>query len=326
MTDGLTILVHTPEADGHVGRPTTYAAWALLAGRAAALPFSMPFRCRLTLIAEDDTLHFKIEELKRLPDNEPSLAAAHSAVLCARQTGCAVYATDQLPNVSVMEALQACCIEARTAALESHRGVTGRVAADAEAQLDVLQRELRFWWLFVRISAEQRSWQDLAATFAMPNSGPSSWNDWCGELHRRARRIASRVEELLKTRPMSIGPLPTPAEVAAAWTSPDAVAVHTGVSATVLEADAEATAHLRTGGGLKALRGVAVPRLVRLLHHTLLETGKLTSEPSWVHESFGLMNFLADERYRLYDCFDRADLAEMLRRFRASALEILAFS
>jgi hypothetical protein len=98
------------------------------------------------------------------------------------------------------------------------------------------------------------------------------------------------------------------------------------VSATVLEADAEATAHLRTGGGLKALRGVAVPRLVRLLHHTLLETGQLTSEPSWLHESFGVMNFLADERYRLYDCFDRADLAEMLRRFRASALEILAFS
>ena len=49
-------------------------------------------------------------------------------------------------------------------------------------------------------------------------------------------------------------------------------------------------------------------------------------QPSWLHESFGVMNFLADERYRLYDCFDRADLAEMLRRFRASALEILAFS
>jgi hypothetical protein len=281
MTDGLTILVHTPEADGHVGRPTTYAAWALLAGRAAALPFSMPCRGRLTLVAEDDTLHFKIEEFERLHDSEPSLASlatAHASVLCARRTGCAVYAIDPLPNASVMEVLQACCLEARGAALESHRGVTGRVAADAEEQLDVLQSELRFWWLFVRITAEQRGWQELAATVAMPNSGPSSWNDWCGELHRRARRIASRVEELLKTCPMSMGPLPTPSEVATAWASSDAVDVHTGVAAVVLEADAEATMHVRSRGGGIALRDVAVPRLVRLLHHTLLETGQLTSE------------------------------------------------
>ena len=44
----------------------------------------------------------------------------------------------------------------------------------------------------------------------------------------------------------------------------------------------------------------------------------------WLYESFGVTDLLADERYKLYECFDRHGLAEMLCRFRASALEMLA--
>ena len=37
-------------------------------------------------------------------------------------------------------------------------------------------------------------------------------------------------------------------------------------------------------------------------------------------------DLLADERYKLYECFDKEGLTEMLRRFRSSAFEMLAAS
>ena len=116
-----------------------------------------------------------------------------------------------------------------------------------------------------------------------------------------------------------MGALPTPDEVAAAW------GVSTGsLSDAGGAASAGATMELRASDGLAALRCSLVPGLVRSLHGSLLETGKLTGEATWLHESFGVTDLLADDRYRLVDCFDRKGLVAMLTRLRSSALEMLA--
>ena len=124
----------------------------------------------------------------------------------------------------------------------------------------------------------------------------------------------------------NMGALPTPAQVAAAWAGADAAVAgaHDGDVAIDGAHAAAAQRALRAESGLAALRGAIVPRLVRQLHQTKLETGRLTNEAEWMHESFGVTDLLADERYKLYECFDKASLTEMLRRFRASALEMLA--
>ena len=87
-----------------------------------------------------------------------------------------------------------------------------------------------------------------------------------------------------------------------------------------------ASAALRSVDGLLGMRAAIVPRLLSALHSALLETGKLTGDASWLHESFGVADLLADERYRLYECLGKEGLTAMLRRFRSSALEMLAAS
>ena len=42
-------------------------------------------------------------------------------------------------------------------------------------------------------------------------------------------------------------------------------------------------------------RGVHM-RMVRLLHQTLLETGKLSGEAHWLHESFGVTDVSTDDQ------------------------------
>ena len=75
-----------------------------------------------------------------------------------------------------------------------------------------------------------------------------------------------------------------------------------------------------------ALREALVAPLVRTYHSTLLDTGKMTTDTSMLHESFAVADLLADERYRLYACFDREELCLMLSRIRSSAVEMLSAS
>ena len=78
-------MVHTPSADG-VGENVTAAAVALLAGEPAALPVQLPCRVRLTLLAEDDTLNFRIEALARFHNDEASFASARTSADAAQQS------------------------------------------------------------------------------------------------------------------------------------------------------------------------------------------------------------------------------------------------
>ena len=126
-----------------------------------------------------------------------------------------------------------------------------------------------------------------------------------------------------------MGPLPKPEEVASLWGA-SGVLVAGGASADTVDTsvlgDGGAADQLRSLDGLMALRSAIVPGILRNLHTALIETGKLTKEPTFLHESFGLADLLADERYRLYECFEQEGLVEMLTRFRASALEMLSAS
>ena len=84
-----------------------YGASALLAGKPAALPLVLPCRVRLTLLAEDDTLLFKCEELERLPDDEHALLAATRAWHEAQRGTGPIYSVDSPPNMALIEQLQA---------------------------------------------------------------------------------------------------------------------------------------------------------------------------------------------------------------------------
>ena len=65
-------------------------------------------------------------------------------------------------------------------------------------------------------------------------------------------------------------------------------------------------------------------RLTRsALHDALLQTGKLSGNSQWLHESFGLCNLLVEDKHGLADCFDYQGHVDMLMRFRASQLEML---
>ena len=329
-TDGMALIVHTPDADGNVGPPTTYAASALLAGKPAALPLALPCRVRLTLVAEDDTIVFKSEEVEKLPDSSQALESAKAAAHHAQQSAGVIYATEPPINAAVMETLQSRWIAAK-AALNANGF---ELPLEAEQSMNQLLSELRLWWLFMKVSADQRGWQAAAAAKPLPNArggsaGHSSWSEWREELHRRARRLASRTEELLKVKPESMGPLPKPEEVASLWGA-SGVLVAGGASADTVDTsvlgDGGAADQLRSLDGLMALRSAIVPGILRNLHTALIETGKLTKEPTFLHESFGLADLLADERYRLYECFEQEGLVEMLTRFRASALEMLSAS
>ena len=338
--DGLTMLVYTPDADGLAGAPTTFYAYSHLAGHRAVLPLSLPCRVRLTLIAEDDEIHFKSEGVQRLTDNDAAVSAALAVAQLAREMGSVVYCVDSPPNIGVIETLQSRCVEARhnlASALEEADGGSPPLPTAAVAQLDSLQTELRFWWLYLKASAEQCGWQ--AALAAKPLStttraggvgagaSPPTWSEWREEVHRRARRLSTRIEEMLKIRKESMGALPTPAEAGNSWAGSGVLAAGARDGDVAMPGDPAAVATqraLRAVDGLVALRGAIVPRLVRQLHQTKFDTGKFTNEPSWLHESFGVTDLLTDERYKLYECFDKTGLTEMLRRFRASALEMLA--
>jgi hypothetical protein len=52
----------------------------------------------------------------------------------------------------------------------------------------------------------------------------------------------------------------------------------------------------------------------------ILSDGK----PGHENQSFGLADLLADERYKLYECFDRKGLLDLLDRLRESGMEMLA--
>ena len=144
--------------------------------------------------------------------------------------------------------------------------------------------------------------------------------EWRRELDRRAHRLHTKMKELLRVDAGAMGELPTPAEVAGMWGLPDP-------STPGAASDGgDATRQLRSAEGLMGLRAAIVPRVLRSLHTALIETGKATGNASWLHESFGVADLLADDRYKLYECLDPPTLKEMLRRFRSSALEMLSAS
>ena len=233
-----------------------------------------------------------------------------------------VFSRSEPPVLAVMKELQDRCIEARAAFADEGVGLPP-LHAEVEAQLDTMQSELRFWWLYLKCTAEQRGWQAQSASKPLGGADGVAVIEWSQELRRRARRLSTRLHELLKVEPGMMGQLPTPAEVSAAWGQPDPTTPAMRGQGGGNGAD---DASLRSDEGLAALRAAVVPRVLRNLHQALLETGKLTGETSWLHESFGVSDLLADDRYRLYECFDKAGLTEMLQRFRSSALEMLAAS
>ena len=357
--DGLTLMVHTPSADGRVGENVTYAAVALLAGEPAALPVQLPCRVRLTLLAEDDTLNFRIEALARLHNDEASFASARTSADAAQQSVSVVYSQPLPPNLAILKELQDKCLQARLAfanggAADADAGGADGCGADrappalmppaAEASLGAMQTELRFWFRFLEITQEERGWKAQLAAKPLGPGGAglaaggsrlsfggggggeaaaasgTAMLEWRRELDRRAHRLHTKMKELLRVDAGAMGELPTPAEVAGMWGLPDP-------STPGAASDGgDATRQLRSAEGLMGLRAAIVPRVLRSLHTALIETGKATGNASWLHESFGVADLLADDRYKLYECLDPPTLKEMLRRFRSSALEMLSAS
>ena len=76
---------------------------------------------------------------------------------------------------------------------------------------------------------------------------------------------------------------------------------------------------LRSAAGLAALRAQIVPRLLRTLHGVLSETARQTGEVELMRASLYMAELLADERYRLYEYFDKEELRQILTQSRSSA-------
>ena len=137
---------------------------------------------------------------------------------------------------------------------------------------------------------------------------------WRVDLERRCERFATRVEQALKISPdLLFGALP----------SPDEVASGLGAQPPARAPSIEGAEELRSLRGLEGLRAAIVPDLVRELHMVLLETGKESGQPDLLNRSFGLADLLADERYKLYECFTRKGLLDMLKKLRDSGMEML---
>jgi hypothetical protein len=137
---------------------------------------------------------------------------------------------------------------------------------------------------------------------------------WRVDLERRCERFATRVDQALRISPDLFGALP----------SPDEVASGLGAQPPARAPSIEGAEELRSLRGLEGLRAAIVPGLVRELHTVLLETGKEAGQAHLLHQSFGLADLLADERYKLYECFDRKGLLDLLDRLRESGMEMLA--
>lgn len=137
---------------------------------------------------------------------------------------------------------------------------------------------------------------------------------WRVDLERRCERFATRVDQALRISPDLFGALP----------SPDEVASGLGAQPPARAPSIEGAEELRSLRGLEGLRAAIVPGLVRELHTVLLETGKEAGNVDLLHQSFGLADLLADERYKLYECFDRKGLLDLLDRLRESGMEMLA--
>ena len=137
---------------------------------------------------------------------------------------------------------------------------------------------------------------------------------WRVDLERRCERFAARVDQALRISPDLFGALP----------SPDEVASGLGAQPPARAPSIEGAEELRSLRGLEGLRAAIVPGLVRELHTVLLETGKEAKQAHLLHQSFGLADLLADERYKLYECFDRKGLLDLLDRLRESCMEMLA--
>ena len=137
---------------------------------------------------------------------------------------------------------------------------------------------------------------------------------WRVDLERRCERCATRVDQALRISPDLFGALP----------SPDEVASGLGAQPPARAPSIEGAEELRSLRGLEGLRAAIVPGLVRELHTVLLETGKEAKQAHLLHQSFGLADLLADERYKLYECFDRKGLLDLLDRLRESGMEMLA--
>lgn len=137
---------------------------------------------------------------------------------------------------------------------------------------------------------------------------------WRVDLERRCERFAARVDQALRISPDLFGALP----------SPDEVASGLGAQPPARAPSIEGAEELRSLRGLEGLRAAIVPGLVRELHTVLLETGKEAGQAHLLHQSFGLADLLADERYKLYECFDRKGLLDLLDRLRESGMEMLA--
>jgi hypothetical protein len=321
------LLVHTPHVDGQLGPVRVYAAKALLGGQPAAC---QPCRCRLSLCAEDDALFFRIESVERLPPSPSDAAAVQEAEAAARsalQHGTVLHSGEARPwddhkrVSSVLEELQQRCIDGRAAFAEA--SVT--LPEAAEAQMDALQCELRFWWLAIKATSEQRGWTSHAARKPLHSAtGSFGHTEWSEELKRRCRRLAATSDELLRIKLGTMGGLPSVAQVVSSWGSiSEVAAVGPSQRASAPTPAGSPDEELRGAEGLEALRAALVPQVLRQLHTSLLETGRLSGDSAWMHESFGLADLLADERYQLYGCFDRRGLSEMLRRLRKSAIEML---
>ena len=340
------------------GRERNVRGGGAACGEPAALPVQLPCRVRLTLLAEDDTLNFRIEALARLHNDEASFASARTSADAAQQS-VSVVSQPLPPNLAILKELQDKCLQARLAfanggAADADAGGADGGGADrappalmppaAEASLGAMQTELRFWFRFLEITQEERGWKAQLAAKPLGPGGAglaaggsrlsfggggggeaaaasgTAMLEWRRELDRRAHRLHTKMKELLRVDAGAMGELPTPAEVAGMWGLPDP-------STPGAASDGgDATRQLRSAEGLMGLRAAIVPRVLRSLHTALIETGKATGNASWLHESFGVADLLADDRYKLYECLDPPTLKEMLRRFRSSALEMLSAS
>ena len=359
--DGLVLLVFLPAVHGVIAEPAVYAATAHHAGVPAPLLAELmhgrrlPCRARLTLCADQGALFFRVEDTTVLA---PDLECASAAMLAARYAqanGQVQYSMPLPANLQLLEEVEARCAQARQAAalfascVDATSDVSDTTASwppALPALLDEpiahLQAEVQFWGLALNCTAEFRAWLSLLcgsdrcigpaqhpslgayfASAAMREEGATGGRgEWRLELQRCARRLATRLQTALTATTGSLGPLPMDAEIAKTWRQgraaeerADAMAFDPGERAGIL-----AVCSVR---GLHGLRGEVVPSLVHQLHQVLVETGRATVDRAWLHESLGLVNLLADERNKLYECFSGEGLRKTLALFRSSALEVL---